>query len=203
MTAQLELKPLTKAERPQFKWWAHPQQLLRYLVSLNDRPHAIALGVAIGMFIGMTPTVGIQMILAGLAWYACKPFFHFNCRAALVAVYVSNPVTSVPIYWFNYCVGCLFVGGDLTREEFAAALTYSNFSEWWATIVGLFIKIGGPLVLGSLVVATITGVATYPATLYLIYWLRGLRIRQRREKSTSSGIATSQPTTRNANEDAA
>ena len=38
-----------------------------------------------------------------------KWLFHFNRMAAIIGVYISNPVTMIPIYWFLYKVGTIFV----------------------------------------------------------------------------------------------
>ena len=36
------------------------------LMMLNDTPHGVAMGVAVGVFIGLTPTVGLQMAIVAL-----------------------------------------------------------------------------------------------------------------------------------------
>jgi hypothetical protein len=175
-----------------FRWWAHPRQLLRYLLSLDDTPHRISLGLAIGTFIAFTPTVGVQMVIAGAIWYLCRPLFRFNCKAALVAVYISNPVTTIPIYWGCYCLGRVFVGGDLTREQFAAIFRYSSFDQWWSTVSTLFFEIGGPLLLGSAIVATVAAVIAYPCMLFLLKWLqgRGARARTARAPAVQPAVQT-------------
>ncbi len=149
------------------KWWSSPRRWIRAILMLDDTPHSIALGSAIGMFIAMTPTVGIQMILVGLMALATHKLFHFNRVAALIMVYVSNPLTVVPIYWLNYKVGTLWFPAHVTREEFEALLDYQSFSEWVETITALFIHIGLPLIIGSLVVATICAPPTYA----VMYWM--------------------------------
>ena len=155
------------AKNKPLKWYSSPRTLLRYILLIEDTPHSIALGTAVGMFIGMTPTVGIQMIIVIVFAYLVKPVFTFNRMAALITVYISNPVTMVPLYWFDYKVGSLFFEGTSTRKDFENVLHYETFSEWWETIVHLFVGIGVPLVVGSLVVATILGAVTYP----LMWWL--------------------------------
>ncbi|QDT37474.1 DUF2062 domain-containing protein [Stratiformator vulcanicus] len=159
--------------------WANPRTIVRYLLSLDDTPHRVALGFAVGIFVGLTPTVGVQMILVGMIWYLCRRPFDFNCRAGIVSCYISNPITTIPIYWFSYCVGWYFTGGDLTRDEFAKAFQYSGFSEWWATVWKLFIEIGWPLVIGSLIVATIGAVIAYPAIYYLLIGFRAAAQKRR------------------------
>ena len=150
------------------KWYSSPRTLLRYILLIEDTPHSIALGTAVGMFIGMTPTVGIQMIIVIIFAFLVSPLFTFNRMAALITVYISNPLTMVPLYWFDYKVGRLFFKGTSTRKDFENVLQYQSFSEWWETIVHLFVGIGVPLVAGSLVVATILGGVTYPVMWWLV-----------------------------------
>lgn len=155
-------------EKPKLKWWISPRQVLRHLLGLDDTPHSIALGTTVGMFIGMTPTVGIQMILVMIVAFLTRPFFYFNRLAALITVYISNPVTMVPIYYMNYKVGTLFVEHAYTAEDFERILQYDTFAGWWKTIVTLFVDVGLPLIVGSLVVATVCGAVTYPAMRMLL-----------------------------------
>ncbi|MHC4878896.1 MAG: DUF2062 domain-containing protein [Planctomycetota bacterium] len=155
-----------------------PRELLRRIVGLDDTPHNIALGTAIGMFIGLTPTVGVQMLtVIAFAWLVRK-VLTFNRIAAILTVYVTNPVTTIPIYWFNYKVGTYFVEGHITREAFTAIFEYQSFAGWWDSVSTLFLTIGAPLIVGSLLVATIVSIPTYP----FIYWL----IRRVRGESSSS-----------------
>lgn len=149
-------------------WWSSPRAIVREILTLDDSPHSIALGTSIGMFLALTPTVGIQMLLVVLLAAATHRFFYFNRVAALITVYVSNPITTIPLYWFFYEVGRSFVGGELTRQDFDGILDYNNFNEWWDTVLMLFIEIGEPLLVGSAIVATIGGVATYPLMLWLL-----------------------------------
>lgn len=158
-----------KSRKPaELHWWSSPRKLLRTILMLDDTPHSIALGTSIGMFIGMTPTVGIQMILVLITAFLTRPCLRFNQVAAIVTVYISNPLTSVPIYWFNYKVGTLFIEGDLPPDAFSQILKYKGFNQWWDAVVTLFVEIGAPLIVGSLVVASICGVLTYPAMRWLL-----------------------------------
>jgi hypothetical protein len=137
-------------------------------LQLNDTQHSIALGTAIGMFIGMTPTVGIQMILVIVFNFMVGWLFRFNRIAALLTVYISNPLTVLPIYWFNYQVGIYFVDGNLSKEDFTANLTVGGLSESWNSAYQLIVEVGEPLIIGSLVVATVLGVVTYPAMRFFL-----------------------------------
>ena len=154
--------------------------LLRTILMLDDTPHSIALGTAIGMFVGMTPTVGVQMVIVLCIAFLTRPFFRFNRVAAVLTVYVTNPLTIVPVYWFNYCVGTLFIEQTVTYERFSSILEYHSFKEWTATVSHLLSDVGMPLLTGSLIVALICSLATYPAMIWLIQ-----RVRQHQGESPS------------------
>lgn len=156
--------------QPSLNWWSSPRALLRHVLTLDDTAHSVALGTAIGMFIALTPTVGIQMLLVLVTAALLRPLFTFNRIAALVTVYVSNPLTVVPIYWFNYRVGTLLFPATVERGEFARLLQYDGLAEWWRAIVALFVQVGAPLLAGSLVVGAVCGLLTYPLMRLLHNW---------------------------------
>jgi uncharacterized protein len=162
-----------KSDRPKPRLTMNPRTWLRALLQLDDTDHSIALGTAIGMAIGLTPTVGIQMILVAVISLLTRKLFRFNIMAALITVYVSNPLTMIPIYWMLYVVGTWFVEGDVTREQFAAIFEYEGFAEWWETIAEIFIGIGKPLLIGTAIVASLGGLMTYPLMRGILRWLKG------------------------------
>jgi len=152
-----------------------PRQLLRSLLMLDDTEHAIALGTAIGVFLGLTPTVGIQMLTVMVLSVTTHRLFRFNVMAALMAVYISNPITIIPIYWSLYKTGAYFVGGEVSREQFAAILEYDSFTDWWNTVVELVVSLGEPLLIGTVIIAVPGGLLTYPCMRWLLEWFRGER----------------------------
>ena len=162
-----------RSKSPKLTIAPRPRQLLRSLLMLDDTEHAIALGTAIGVFLGLTPTVGLQMLTVMVLSVCTRRLFRFNVMAALMAVYVSNPITIVPIYWALYKVGSFFVGGEVTRAQFAAILEYNSFSDWWNTVVDLAIGLGEPLLIGTAILSIPAGIVTYPLMRWLLEWFRG------------------------------
>lgn len=171
-----ELKKLSSPNMKSWWWYVSPQLWLRKIVSLDDTPHSIALGTSIGVFVAMTPTVGIQMVVVLLIAALCKPFFRFNQVAGLIAVYISNPVTTLPIYWFNYWVGTFFIEGNVTRADLAEALQYDSFADWFRSVFKLIFEFGWPLVIGSVLVGIVCAIPSYPLT----KWLAGAMQRKTR-----------------------
>ena len=77
----------------------------------------IALGVSVGVFWGLTPTVGAQMYIVFLQWILHKTFirFKFDLNLAIAMVWISNPLTVFPLYFLFYTTGELIT--DLFRLE--------------------------------------------------------------------------------------
>jgi uncharacterized protein (DUF2062 family) len=127
------------------------------LLRLRGNPKTIARGLAIGVFAGCFPFFGLQTIIAILIAFLLKG----NKIAAAAATWISNPLTSVPIFAFNFHIGTLIIGGeDLTFEE----LNLTSFSE----IIELGGKLGITLLLGSLIVGSIASFCAYFISLRLI-----------------------------------
>lgn len=147
--------------------------VLHSLLHADDPPHRLALGVAIGMFVTFTPTVGFQMaIVVFLAW-----LLRGNKAVGLPIVWISNPATIVPIYYSCYKVGCEILRHEMVRRQWWAELGHPP-EGWWPAVSfywSRLIEIALPLWLGGLVVGL---AAAYP-TYYLVRGLiRAYRLRR-------------------------
>ena len=76
---------------------ASKPSMLHRILQLQGSAHSIALGTAIGLFVAMTPTVGLQMIIILII----SLLIPANRLAGFIMVYISNPLTMVPIYWLG------------------------------------------------------------------------------------------------------
>ena len=74
-------------------WRVALRKGLRRIVYSRSSTPSIAAGVALGVFIAFTPTVGLQMLIAALLATA----FRVNVLAAVVPVWITNPLTVMPI----------------------------------------------------------------------------------------------------------
>jgi len=76
------------------------------LKDLPDDPHYVAKGMAIGVFVSMTPTIPLHTVIA----LALALIFRASKIAAAIGVWFSNPLT-IPIFYFaSYWVGSLLFG---------------------------------------------------------------------------------------------
>ncbi len=84
-------------------------------------PKFIARGCLIGLLVGFTPTVGIQMaLILGIWWVALYIVkWEFSLITAVAWSWVSNPLTMMPLYFLFYVTGQAMVGGADVNEGYA------------------------------------------------------------------------------------
>lgn len=138
-----------------------------------------ALGSAIGMFVGMTPTVGIQMWIVFMIWIFCKYILKikFDLVIGTALVWLSNPITMGPLYYGFLITGYKFFA-FIGLEK--SMVNYQSFSLRLETIVStpdagkmdivyeagkyLIVDLGYPMILGSLFWAIPLSIISYILT---------------------------------------
>lgn len=148
------------------------RDLLKKILAENASAHSIALGFSIGVFIGFMPSYGFQMIPA----VAIAMLFRVNKAAAALGVWISNPLTAIPLYMFNFWVGIKLTGTTYAFPKIKNIINEGNISDLFSS-GGEFFKI---LLIGSLLVATISSVVVY-FPLRSIMQYRNRRLRKIRE----------------------
>ncbi len=137
--------------------WQHVYlRLIKPVLTVKDTPHALALGITIGLWISLTPTVGIQMTLVVVV----GTLFKANRIAGVAMTWISNPVTFLPMYYVYYRIGVLLSGE--TPTSYAALKDTASANTGWNLVVCFFELLGKPLWIGSLLVATVFSIPAYP-----------------------------------------
>lgn len=77
---------------------------------IRGNPNEIALGLATGIMIGLTPLLGLHTIIA----LFIAALFKWNKISAVVGVYISNPFTAPFIYPATYYIGAQIAGNGNT-----------------------------------------------------------------------------------------
>ena len=173
----------------------HVHLIVPFLQTYDPLPQ-VAWGTAIGLFVGLTPTVGVQMYSVSMIWLICRYLFRarFNLVIAIAMVWVTNPFTAVPIYylflvtggWLQNLFGIEVLA--ISFEAFQMGIKTQSHGEelnwirWLLFASQVFIvEYGWPMVLGSMVYAIPVSLASYPATLFFLH-------RYRRELAASEGL---------------
>ena len=151
---------------------AHFRSLREKLLDLRDAPHALAGGVAIGMFIGFTPLFGLKTLLCLAAAYLlrCNPI------AAVIAVSLHDVVTP---FWpvlleLEFKIGWEVLGWLREAPPTPPSMHFHIRDVMqWTTFLG----VGLPMLVGSLFLSA-------PAAL-IAYWLTLPVFRRRAERRNS------------------
>ena len=121
---------------------------------MDESAHSIALGAAIGIFIGYQPCMGLQMSIA----VPIALMLRANIILAAALVWFTNPLTFIPLYYAAYLTGTwVYPVESLSLSEFSVLL--HNFS--WSVFVNLGEKTIIPLIIGCLILGLCAGLATY------------------------------------------
>jgi uncharacterized protein (DUF2062 family) len=89
-----------------------PRGLVFRIKNLKGDPHYVALGMAIGIFTSLTPTIPFHMALA----FVLAMIFHGSKAAAVIGVWFSNPLTIPFFYLGNYKVGSFLLGHSMPYD---------------------------------------------------------------------------------------
>lgn len=111
----------------------------------------------------MSIPIPSQMLVAAL--FAI--IFRANLPLSVALVWITNPLTMGPIFYFNYLVGTQLLGYDTAASQLHFELTL----EWMLNTLG---DVWIPLYLGSIVMGTFLGVAGY-FTVNLLWRLQVLK----------------------------
>ncbi|MEQ1638234.1 MAG: DUF2062 domain-containing protein [Methylococcales bacterium] len=138
---------------------------------LNRR--SVAMAFAIGLFCAWIPTP-TQMAIAAMA----ALYFRANLPISVGLVWITNPITMPPLFYFAYRVGLWVMGRPSPANDF-------EFS-----IDGLLNGLGGiwaPFLLGCLIVGIICAGAGYFGINY--FWRKNIAHRWWRRQQLRAGIA--------------
>lgn len=163
--------PTFNPKRSKTQRW---QRTLRYFyrrfVRLQGSPEAIARGLGCGVFAGLFPLFGLQTILG----IALAVLLRANKIMAAAGTWVSNPLTYVPIYAFNFKVGQLLLSSDQQS-------TASEGLQTWNEVMSLGADILTTLFLGCFVVGLISAISSYFLGLWLVRRARRRRYARRHQ----------------------
>ncbi len=94
-------------------------------LKIRGEPKQIALGFALGLFVGMTPALGFHMVIA----IFLATLFKWNKISAALAVWITNPLTAPVIYSITYMLGAKVLGLRKSYEPTSEEVTSSVFID--------------------------------------------------------------------------
>lgn len=159
-----------------------PQRTFRYyflrLKRLGGDPKSLAMGTAIGIFIGLTPTIPLHTV----AIIGATLLMRVNTIAAIIAAaMVSNPLTFVPQYYLAWKIGDFILPGRLTWARLHEVLNIvinESFFDSLKTISNLSVDAFLVMMIGGILLALPPALISYYFALRFFIKIREKRRRK-------------------------
>jgi hypothetical protein len=119
----------------------------------------------LGVFVALLPIPG-QTLVALLVALALR----VNLPLAAIATWITNPITIVPIFYWEYSLGAVIL--QLPPQPFDIELS-------WNWVTDGFIGIWKPLMLGSFITATLVSSMVYVGISVTWRWMVAYRFKRR------------------------
>ena len=133
-------------------------------ISLKGKPESIAFGTAIGVFIGVTPTIPFHTIMIVAFTFLFRQNF---TTAFLGATVMSNPFTIPFFYVSQYHLGKYLLGNGWQE------IVFTDYSIW--DIMNTGWNIACPLLLGGFIMAVVFAIPAYFISYRAVVIIRGRR----------------------------
>ena len=139
------------------------------LKELQGDPRYLAMGMAIGVFVGVTPTIPFHTVIA----LALAFIFRGSKPAAAIGVWFANPVT-IPIFY----IGSFKVGTFILNKPIPFDVKFESISELMT--LGLDVTIA--MVLGGAILGILPAIIAYILTYRIMTRVRE-KARSRKQAS--------------------
>lgn len=109
--------------------------------------HSVAKAFAVGLFCAWIP-LPMQMVFAAVG----AIYFAAHIPLSVMLVWITNPITMPPLYYFAYRVGLFFMNSPVTeqRSDFSLGNVFAELGEVWQ-----------PFLLGCLILGVACASAGY------------------------------------------
>ena len=149
--------------------------IFQKIVIIDDSPHKVAGGLALGIFLGILPGAGpmASLVLAAL--------FHLNKAAAFLGSILTNTWFSVVTFVAAVRLGCWAIGTDWheTYRQCKKILVHPHWQNFHDVSVLNILK---PVLVGYAAVGLMAGVVICVSALFILW---GYRTRKRKDAGAS------------------
>jgi len=144
---------MKKKKRPDIR------SMIRVLLGSSDNPATIARGFAVGIFIAFSPFLGLHTVLTISLAFLVRG----NRLVSLLASWICNPLTMIPILYFDFKVGEILL---------SSTIPFPTGIHTFKDIMYAGSQVAWPLLVGGHLIGLVLGLASFPIINYLVAYLR-------------------------------
>jgi uncharacterized protein (DUF2062 family) len=167
----METKEKQTTNKPQWLQKQNIKEFIKRAKTLRGDPHYVAMGMAIGVFVSVTPTIPFHTAIAVALAFALKG----SKPAAIIGVWFSNPITIPFFYMGSYKVGMLVFDKPISFD-----VKYKTVQE----LMKMGWDITAAMIAGGVILGIIPGIAAYFITRKIF-----IKIRMRKKQKSNPDIS--------------
>ena len=164
--------------------WRRFRARLTAVLHLDEDPSRLAMGMAVGVFIGITPLYGLHTLLALIA----ASGFRLNKAATITGAWLNLPWFAPFVYGFSLKLGDSILSGNVSLSwmsiaglaevtgAYLRASPQEHADYFWQLLWDMLFVASTPLLVGTTVVGAVLAIATYFVTLEAVREVRRLRL---------------------------
>jgi hypothetical protein len=165
-------------------WLFYLRRRLRYfylrLIALRGSSSELALGMALGIFVGMMPIMPFQIAVA----IALAILFRASKITAAVGTWISNPATWYVVYYYDYKLGSSLLGISPDRAFFSSVMRALDSGESPIAVISKILGAGGTgftaFLIGGLLIGVLIAIPSYFIWLKVFRYIRLWRRNRKR-----------------------
>jgi len=141
-------KNITSKKRGEWLRKHNLREFIERAKTLQGDPHYIAMGMAAGVFVSLTPTVPFHTVIAIFLAFILRG----SKPAAAVGVWFCNPITIPLFYLGSYKTGMFILGKSIPFDQ-----KYESITE----LMKLGMDVTIAMVIGGVILGILPGIAAY------------------------------------------
>ncbi len=165
-------------------WLFYLRRRLRYfylrLIALRGSPGELALGMALGIFVGMMPIMPFQIAVA----ISLALLFRASKITAAVGTWISNPATWYVVYYYDYKLGSSLLGISPDRAFFSSVMRALESGESPIAVISKIVGAGGTgftaFLIGGSLIGVLIAIPSYFIWLGVFRYIRLWRRNRKR-----------------------
>jgi len=138
------------------------REFVERLKKLQGDPHYVAMGMAIGVFVGITPTMPFHTVIAVLLAFILRG----SKASAALGVWFCNPITAPLFYLGSYKTGMFIFGNSAPFD-----IKYESVLE----LLKLGMDVTMAMIVGGIILGILPGIASYFITRKIITTVQSRR----------------------------
>jgi uncharacterized protein (DUF2062 family) len=141
------------------------REFIKRAKTLEGDPHYVAMGMAVGVFVSLTPTIPFHTVIAVALAFALKG----SKPAAVIGVWFCNPITA-PFFY----LGCYQVGMLILDKPISFDAKYITIQE----LMKMGWDVTAAMMIGGVILGIIPGIVAYFITRHIF---TKIRMRKKRD----------------------